>query len=58
LPDALTTAFASDAAKIQQWSSFAADVAFKPGSLADVIRDLANFLMPHAVAARTLDEAD
>jgi predicted nucleotidyltransferase component of viral defense system len=52
LPDALTTAFAEDPAKIQQWNSFVADVAFQPGSLADVVRDLAAFLMPHAAAAR------
>jgi predicted nucleotidyltransferase component of viral defense system len=52
LPDALTPAFAEDPAKIQQWNSFVADVAFQPGSLADVVRDLAAFLMPHAAAAR------
>jgi predicted nucleotidyltransferase component of viral defense system len=52
LPDALTTAFAEDPAKIQQWNSFAADVAFQPGSLADVVLDLAAFLMPRAAAAR------
>jgi hypothetical protein len=48
LPDALTLAFATDAAKVQQWTAFAADVAFQPGTLADVVRDLAAFLMPHA----------
>jgi predicted nucleotidyltransferase component of viral defense system len=53
-PDALTPAFAEDPAKIQQWNSFAADVAFQPGALADVIKDLAAFLMPHAAAARAL----
>jgi predicted nucleotidyltransferase component of viral defense system len=52
LPDVLTTAFAEDPAKIQQWNSFVADVAFQPGSLADVVRDLSAFLMPHAAAAR------
>jgi predicted nucleotidyltransferase component of viral defense system len=51
-PDALTPAFAQDAAKIQQWNSFVEDVAFKPGSLADVVKELAAFLMPHAAAAR------
>jgi predicted nucleotidyltransferase component of viral defense system len=51
LPDALTPAFAEDPAKIQQWNSFVADVAFQPGSLADVVRDLAAFLMPHAAKA-------
>jgi len=53
-PDALTSAFAEDPAKIRQWNSFAADVAFEPGTLADVIKDLTAFLMPHAGAARQL----
>jgi hypothetical protein len=54
LPDALTPAFAADHAKIQQWNSFAEDVAFQPGSLADVVRDLAAFLMPFATQARAI----
>lgn len=53
-PDCLTLEFAADAAKQQQWSSFVVDVATKPGSLADVSTDLATFIMPHAVAARTI----
>lgn len=53
-PDALTPAFAQDAAKIQQWNSFVENVAFKPGSLAEVITDLATFLMPHAAEARRI----
>lgn len=53
-PDCLTAEFAGDAAKLQQWSSFVADVATKPGSLADVVADLGAFLMPHAVAARKI----
>jgi predicted nucleotidyltransferase component of viral defense system len=53
-PDALTPAFAADAAKVQQWTAFVTDVAFSPGTLADVIEDLAAFLMPHAAAARAL----
>jgi predicted nucleotidyltransferase component of viral defense system len=52
LPDALTPAFADDQAKVQQWNAFVADVSFQPGTLADVTRDLAAFLMPHAAAAR------
>jgi predicted nucleotidyltransferase component of viral defense system len=52
LPDALTSAFAEDAAKIQPWNSFVEDVAFQPGSLAEVIKDLAAFLMPYAAEAR------
>jgi hypothetical protein len=51
-PDALTPAFAQDAAKIQQWNSFVEDVALKPGTLAEVVKQLADFLMPHATQAR------
>jgi predicted nucleotidyltransferase component of viral defense system len=51
-PDALMPAFAADAAKVQQWNAFVADVAFQPGTLAEVIKDLITFLMPHAAAAR------
>jgi predicted nucleotidyltransferase component of viral defense system len=56
-PDGLTPAFAEDPAKVQQWNSFVDDVAFQPGALAAVVRDLAAFLMPHAAAARALAEA-
>lgn len=55
-PDALTSAFADDPAKTQQWNSFVEDVAFQPRSLAEVIRDLAAFLMPYAAAARAVAE--
>ena len=54
LPDALTTSFANDRQKVQQWNSFIADVAYQPGTLAHVIKDLAMFLMPHAAQARRL----
>jgi hypothetical protein len=54
LPDTLTAAFAEDPTKIQQWNSFVADVAFQPGALADVVKDLAAFLMPRAAEARRL----
>jgi hypothetical protein len=47
-------AFAEDATKVQQWNSFVADVAFQPGTLAEVIKTLAAFLMPHAASARAL----
>jgi predicted nucleotidyltransferase component of viral defense system len=56
-PDGLTADFASDPAKIQQWNSFVEDVAYQPGALADVIRDLSAFLMPHAERAETLRDA-
>jgi len=51
-PDALTLAFAEDVTKVQQWNSFAEDVAFEPGTLAEVVKDLAAFLMPRAREAR------
>ncbi len=53
-PDCLTPEFAGDAAKMQQWNSFVADVASKPGSLAEVVADLAVFLTPHARAAQRI----
>jgi predicted nucleotidyltransferase component of viral defense system len=55
LPDALTPAFATDPAKMQQWNSFVEDVAFRPGPLPDVVRDLAAFLMPFATKARAIN---
>jgi predicted nucleotidyltransferase component of viral defense system len=57
LPDALTSEFAGDPQKIQQWDSFVADVAYRPGTLADVVKSLSAFLMPQAQVARTLKEA-
>src|SRR5260370_32178204 len=52
LPDALTPAFAEDRTKQSQWAAFLKDVAVTPGSLAEVVEDLAAFLMPHAEKAR------
>jgi predicted nucleotidyltransferase component of viral defense system len=54
-PDALSSAFASDPVKLQQWAAFADDIAMQPNSLAEVVDDLASFLMPHAVGARTIE---
>jgi Nucleotidyl transferase AbiEii toxin, Type IV TA system len=51
-PDALTLAFAEDVTKVQQWNSFAEDVAFKLGTLSEVVKDLAAFLMPRAREVR------
>ena len=51
LPDALSPAFAADAQKQQQWRAFIEDVAIIPGEFADVIMDLAAFLMPQAAFA-------
>ncbi len=52
-PFALTRAFADDRAKQQQWTSFVESIGAELLSLADVIEDLATFLMPQAAAART-----
>jgi predicted nucleotidyltransferase component of viral defense system len=51
-PDGLTLAFAEDQSKQRQWAGFLADAAVTPGTLAEVIEDLAAFLMPHAKQAR------
>ena len=51
-PDGLTSAFANDPTKKQQWTAFVEEVAVNPGTLADVVEALAAFLMPHAAAAR------
>ena len=52
LPDALTPAFANDEQKQRQWNTFVRDVSASPGSLEDVVGNLAEFLMPHATQAR------
>lgn len=52
LPDALTPAFANDEQKQRQWNAFIRDVSANPGSLEDVVANLAEFLMPHAIQAR------
>lgn len=51
LPDACTPAFAADEQKQRQWKAFVADVALDPGDLGNVIGEIAEFLMPHALAA-------
>ena len=53
-PDGLTSAFAGDPTKQQQWAAFVQEVAVNPGSLADVVEALASFLLPHADKARNL----
>jgi predicted nucleotidyltransferase component of viral defense system len=54
VPDALTLDFANDPQKVQQWNSFVGEVTHQPGTLSEVIKDLASFLMPHAAQARSL----
>lgn len=56
LPDALTRAFAKDDQKQRQWKVFVDGVAHDPGSLEDVIKDLAAFLMFHATSAITIEQ--
>jgi hypothetical protein len=53
-PDGLTSAFAGDPTKRQQWAAFVEEVAGNPGPLADVVEALAAFLLPHAEKARNL----
>jgi hypothetical protein len=53
-PDALTPAFAADLAKQQQWNAFLEAIDAKPVALADVVAQLADFLMSHAKAALDL----
>lgn len=57
LPDALTSAFADDPLKRQQWAAFVEDLAAGPLDLGAVAADLAAFLMPHAAHARRLPDA-
>jgi hypothetical protein len=51
LPDVLTPTFAEDVQKQRQWNAFLENVALHPGSLADVIADVAGFIMPYAIVA-------
>ena len=57
LPDALSPSFAADEQKRQQWCAFVEDVATDPAELADVIAELAAFLMPQAALATKWDGA-
>jgi predicted nucleotidyltransferase component of viral defense system len=57
-PDALTRGFVDDASKQDQWAAFAGDLAVPPSSLAQVIGDLATFLMPHVAKARVIQNSD
>jgi hypothetical protein len=54
-PDALSRAFAEDPLKQRQWQAFLQDLAMKPpGSFADVLDELDDFLMSAAAQARAL----
>lgn len=54
LPDSLSPTFAADEHKQRQWNAFLENVTLHPGSLADVIAGVAEFIMPHAIAARRI----
>jgi len=48
LPDALTPAFVADEQKQRQWHAFVDNVALEPGTLAEVIASIGEFMMRHA----------
>lgn len=52
MPEGLSSAFADEASKQNQWNAFKDGVAVDPGELGDVIAVLADFLMPAALKAR------
>lgn len=52
LPEALTSTFAQDPLKWQQWEALLRDISGEAASLEDVVHDLAAFLMPHVGLAR------
>ena len=53
-PAGLMQAFAEDSRTLEQWAAFLKEVVVDPGPLASVVNDLADFLMPHAEAARAI----
>jgi predicted nucleotidyltransferase component of viral defense system len=52
VPDALTSAFSTDATKQRQWAAFVRDLATDVPSLETIVNDLAVFLMPYARQTR------
>lgn len=55
IPDALSDAFAQDEQKRKQWTAFVAGILSEPVALEAVVKDLHEFLMPHARAARGIN---
>jgi predicted nucleotidyltransferase component of viral defense system len=51
IPDGLTQGFATDRAKVAQWTAFSRDVAALPTTLGETVAAIAVFIMPHAAAA-------
>jgi predicted nucleotidyltransferase component of viral defense system len=58
LPDVFTPAFTEDAGKKDQWAAFTRQVAVDPGSLTEVAKTLAEFLMPRAKEALALKDGE
>jgi hypothetical protein len=56
LPDALTRAFAVDAAKQRQWTVFVDGIEQETGDFPEIVAALAAFPMPYAEVARKLQE--
>jgi hypothetical protein len=54
-PVALTQEFAEDPAKRRQWLAFAEGIEAKVPSLAEVVRELEAFLVPHGAKAALQD---
>lgn len=53
LPDALTPAFAADEQKQRQWRAFVDNVALDPGTLAEVIASIGEFMMRHVLCKQS-----
>jgi hypothetical protein len=58
-PDGLSRAFAEDPIKQRQWEAFLQDATVKPpGSLANVVDELVDFLIPAAAAGASAVQND
>lgn len=58
IPDGLDLEFAQDTAKLQQWETFKNSLSIDPGDLSDIVTELAQFLMPHALRAIEMKQSD
>lgn len=55
VPDALSDFFAQDEQKRKQWTAFVTGILGQPVALEVVVKDLREFLMPHARAAKAIN---
>jgi len=55
IPDALSDAFARDDQKRKQWAAFVTGILSEPIALEIVVKDLREFLMSHARAAKAIN---